>query len=66
MDEMIFQREGSVTCDFEGIKSRIEAQMKQYDGIVFTEDTKTDAKKTVASIRKDKKDFLDRVKELFQ
>ena len=63
MDEMIFQREGSVTCDFEGIKNRIEAQMKEYDGVIFTEDTKTDAKKTVASIRKDKKDFLDRVKE---
>lgn len=63
MDEMIFQREGSVTCDFEGIKNRIGAQMKQYDGIVFTEDTKAEAKKTVANIRKDKKDFLDRVKE---
>lgn len=63
MNEMIFQREGSVTCDFEGIKNRIEAQTKQYDGIVFTEDTKTEAKKTVANIRKDKKDFLDRVKE---
>lgn len=62
-NEMIFQRAGAVTCDFEGIKNSIEAQMKQYDGVVFTEETKADAKKTVANIRKDKKEFLDRVKE---
>ena len=63
MDEMIFQRAGSVTCDFEGIKTKIEAYAKQYDGVIFTEDTKADAKRTVAEIRKSKKDYLDRIKE---
>lgn len=59
----IFQRQGSVSCDFEGIKNQLDRRLNQYRGIIFTEDTKTDAKKTVAEIRKDKADFSDRLKE---
>ncbi len=59
----IFQRQGSVSCDFEGIKNQLDIRLNQYRGIIFTEDTKTDAKKTVAEIRKDKADFSDRLKE---
>ena len=59
----IFQRSGSVTCDFQGIKNQLEAYLKQYDGILFTEETKAAAKKTVAELRKDRTDFLARIKD---
>lgn len=65
MDEIkVFQKAGAVTCDFEGIKTMLNARLNQFRGVLFTEDTKTDAKKTVAEIRKDKKQFLDRIKEV--
>ena len=59
----IIQRPGYVGCDFEGLKHQIESYTKPYENVVFTEDTKTDAKKTVAEIRKSRKDFESRVKE---
>lgn len=59
----IFQREGSVSCDFEGLKTKLEAYTKQYDGVIFTEDTKAEAKKTVADIRKSRKEFETAIKE---
>ena len=59
----IYQRQGSVSCDFTGIQNQLAEHLKQYQGIVFTEDTKADAKKTVAEIRKDKADFESRLKE---
>lgn len=62
-DLTIFQRQGSVSCDFAGIRNKLDERLNQYRGIIFTEDTKTEAKKTVAEIRKDKADFSDRLKE---
>ena len=59
----IFQRPGSVSCDFQGIKNQLEAYCKEYEGIVFTEETKADAKKTVANLRKEQKEWLNRIKE---
>lgn len=62
-DLTIFQRQGSISCDFTGIQNQLAEHLKQYQGVLFTEDTKTDAKKTVAEIRKDKADFESRLKE---
>ena len=59
----IFQRAGSVSCDFEGIKNTVAATLNQYKGLVFTEETKQEAKKSVAELRKGQKELLDRVKE---
>lgn len=59
----IIQRAGAVTCDFEGMRTQLDAYCKEYEGVVFTEDTKTDAKKTVANLRKDQKEWLNRIKD---
>lgn len=59
----IIQRAGAVTCDFEGMRTQLDAYCKEYEGVVFTEDTKADAKKTVANLRKDQKEWLNRIKD---
>lgn len=64
MNEIVItQRLGALSCDIEGIRSQIEAYVKQYEGVVFTEETKTDAKKTVAEIRKSRTVFEKIIKE---
>lgn len=54
---------GSIQCDFESAKTYLEDRLKEYDGVLFTEDAKKDAKEAVATLRKEKKAFSDRVKE---
>lgn len=61
---VVTQRPGSIQCDFEGAKAYLGRQLEVYRGMVFTEDKKKDAKDTVAALRKDKKAFTDRVKEV--
>ncbi len=58
----VTQNLGSIQCDFEGAKAYLEERLKEYDGVIFTEETKTDAKKVVADLRKEKKEFSDRIK----
>lgn len=60
----VTQNTGSITCDFEGAKAYLKEQLSIYGGMVFTEDTKKSAKETVAELRKQKKAFSDRVKEV--
>lgn len=60
----ISQKAGSITCDFEGAKAYLNSQLSIYRGMVFTEDSKKEAKNTVAELRKQKKAFSDRVKEV--
>lgn len=60
----VTQKSGVINCDFESAKAYLRARLDEYKGIAFTEDTKTDAKKTVAELRKEKKAFGDRVKEV--
>lgn len=55
---------GRIQTNFDEIEKRLAAEMCQYDGIVFTEDTKTDAKKKVAELRKLKKSIDDSRKEV--
>lgn len=64
MEEIRINELGSIVCDFEGIKSHIEEQLQLYSNLVFTEETKKEAKDTVAELRKEKKAFQDRVKEV--
>lgn len=59
----IFQREGSVSCDFEGLRTKLEAYISLYENKEFTEETKTEAKKDVADIRKSRKEFEQAMKE---
>jgi len=59
----ITQVAGKISFDFEGAKTKLEAYCNEYVGVIFTEDTKADAKKRVASLRKEQKEWLSMVKE---
>lgn len=54
---------GHIVCDFDSAKAYLGERLAEYQNVVFTEDAKKDAKNTVASLRKEKKAFADRVKE---
>ncbi len=55
---------GFIRCDFDSAKAYLRERLDEYRGIQFTEESKADAKKTVADLRKEKKAFTDRVKEV--
>lgn len=58
----VSQQAGAISCDFEAAKAYLEERLAEYNGVVFTEDSKKDAKAAVADLRKEKKAFSDRVK----
>lgn len=60
----VMAQTNAIRTNFEEIKAQLAAEMDQYDGVIFTEDSKTAAKKTVAELRKTKKDIDDRRKEV--
>lgn len=67
MEEIILQVKpvaGQIQTNFDEIEKWLMAEMSQYDGIVFTEDTKTAAKKKVAELRKLKKSIEDTGKDV--
>lgn len=53
---------GTIVANFDEIEKKLEERMSQYDGVVFTEDKKTEAKKVVADLRKEKKEITDSFK----
>lgn len=65
MEEIIISTQsGSVSCNFEKAKEMLNAELEKYSKMVFTEETKVEAKNTVAELRKGKKAFSDRCKEI--
>lgn len=50
---------GSIRTNFAAVKEELAEQVKPYENMVFTEENKTDAKKTVADLRKLKKSIDD-------
>ena len=62
MDIIVRQSNGVIEENFTEAKAYLQEQLNAYKGVVFTEDTKTDAKNTVANLRKDKKALQDKVK----
>lgn len=64
MEVMVTQKAGVISCDFDSAKSYLNDQLEIYRGMVFTEDSKKDAKSTIAELRKQKSAFSDRVKEV--
>lgn len=60
----VMAQTNAISTNFEEIKAQLAAEMDQYDGVIFTEDSKAAAKKTVAELRKTKKDIDDRRKEV--
>ncbi len=56
----VTQNAGMISFNFEEIKEQLSAEMAHYKGMLFTEETKREAKETVASLRKLKKEISDR------
>jgi len=55
---------GVIHTNMEETRAWLEGVLSQYTGMVFTEESKTDAKKTVADLRKVKKEIDDSRKEV--
>lgn len=55
---------GRIQTNFEQVKAQLAEQVSPYENVVFTEETKADAKKTVADLRKLKKSIDDERKEV--
>lgn len=53
-----------IEADFEAAENYLTEQLEGYKSVVFTEDTKKEAKETVANLRRDKKALQDKVKSL--
>ena len=67
MSEIMFEvmaPANTISANFEQVKEQLAAEMSQYEGIIFTEDSKAAGKKKVAELRKTKKDIDDRRKEV--
>lgn len=60
---VITQQEGTVSCNFEEVKGYIRERLKEYDGAVFTEESKGYAKKELAKLRAEKKELNDNLRE---
>lgn len=68
LEVQIVRNNGTIDFNFEDIKDALASELELYKNLVFTEDTKADAKKTVAELRKLKKQINDKrieVKKLY-
>lgn len=61
---VVTQQNAVIKCDFESAKAYLKERLNEYNGVLFTEDMKKDAKQAVADLRKEKKELIDRVKEV--
>ena len=64
MNVNVEQKNGVIGFNFDEIKQKLAAEMEIYKGMVFTEDSKKEAKATVAELRKLKKSVDDKKKEV--
>ncbi len=60
---IITQERARITCNFEQAEEAIQETLSEYKGAVFTEDSKTYAKKHVASLRAQKKTLQDNLRD---
>lgn len=60
---VITQESAKISCNFDKVEQAIQSVLAEYKGAVFTEDSKTYAKKHVASLRAQKKTFQDKLRE---
>lgn len=58
------QKNGVIGFNFEEIKEKLNSELEIYKNMIFTEDSKTEAKKTIASLRKLKKSVNDKKLEV--
>lgn len=57
-------QKGIIEANFDSIKAALSAELETYKGMVFTEESKKDAKDTVAYLRKFRKALDDKRKEI--
>lgn len=60
---VITQESAKISCNFEQVEKALHDRLSEYEGAVFTEDSKTIAKKHVASLRAQKKTFQDNLRD---
>lgn len=60
----VTQKPGAVRWNFEELVNALQAQMQQYEAMVYTEDTVKDAKADVAALRKLRSEVESRRKEI--
>lgn len=60
---VITMESAKISCNFEQVEAAINEILSEYKGAVFTEDSKTYAKKIIASLRAQKKSFQDNLRE---
>lgn len=58
------QKNGVIGFNFDEIKEKLNSELEIYKNMIFTEDSKTEAKKTIASLRKLKKSVNDKKLEV--
>lgn len=60
---VITQQEGAVSCNFKEVEAYIKDRLKEYDGAIFTEESKGYAKKELAKLRTEKKELNDNLRD---
>ena len=60
---VITQENAKITCNFEQVEKAIQDKLSEYRGAVFTEESKTFAKKEVAGLRAEKKSLQDNMRD---
>lgn len=60
----ISQEPAVIRCNFEDVKAQLSAKMAEYQGAVFTEESKSVAKAELASLRKTRDEIEKRRKEV--
>lgn len=58
------QKNGVIGFNFEEIKEKLNSELEIYKNMIFTEESKTEAKKTIASLKKLKKSVNDKKLEV--
>lgn len=60
---VITQESAKISCNFDQVEQAIKGTLAEFKGVVFTEDSKPYAKKQVASLRKQKKEFQENLRD---
>lgn len=54
---VITQESAKISCNFDQVEQAIRGTLAEFDGVIFAEESKTYAKKQVAALRAQKKEF---------
>lgn len=60
---VITQESAKISCNFEQVEKALQDRLSEYEGAVFTEESKVMAKKHVASLRAEKKQLQDNLRD---